>query len=729
MEHGRVTEYLDEDDEDVEDDVEDDDEDVELVTASSSDRANRAEQLPLEDDRPPVGSWWWVNSKRDNDGYKPSDYDEPGKKWLACVIEVGSNYVKVQGVRFRSRIALDNFYTRCSPENDPDAYIMGKVGFYKKCVRELMAEIQQVCHLLGIPLRQALAESKSDGQASQALAVVHGVDDVKKYGNALVKAKEKTLPELFKKVKEQHEHMATWMKADLIPAKAELSAVEDVIEVIENKIHTVELYGGLQEELVQVREGNPAAIDAKVHLMQRRHYMDEECLVRYEAGGMDFKSVGAFDKWLARPENFARILPHDRTIVAFRIRRHDKQYGSGKDTLANFIRFWEYNEANKHTFLYIRNGQQLWRMETSIEFDEQLFSSKEESDLLGNSELWIKESEHELKSNRDSFGSPLITDRKRNALIDQYKNHRRYYARALWQWHNAGKPEEHWLYTAGDNEPRYGWKAGEQHAQRGKPYRWGDERRCEADNYVRLTPDNIYFDDAMKRIQRAAFKHNRVAVIIQGLLDRSLCLHPHAPWRIWTPEGFAAGIELVYDASRAIAPGEAPSFETYREQLNKSLRVGSTTVGQRKAWSAAMEEKYGEKRHWNAAGKGPKHLDVVQKLWRDNSCDFSFSRERMRPKWVPAERPGYIKASYPEIAMTWRCPAAALMCVDAYTPGDFHLFYDDPRTRADYLKWAPYLLAAEDWHHKQKQTPKKSKKSNGSTQTERTTEEKDDDDE
>ena len=93
MEHRRVTGYLDEDVEDVkddeddeeveleDDDVENDDEDVELVPASSSDRAGRAEQLPLEDDRPAVGSWWWVNSKRDNDAYKPSDYDEPGKKW------------------------------------------------------------------------------------------------------------------------------------------------------------------------------------------------------------------------------------------------------------------------------------------------------------------------------------------------------------------------------------------------------------------------------------------------------------------------------------------------------------------------------------------------------------------------------------------------------------------------------------------------------------------------
>lgn len=58
-----------------------------------------------------------------------------------------------------------------------------------------------------------------------------------------------------------------------------------------------------------------------------------------------------------------------------------------------------------------------------------------------------------------------------------------------------------------------------------------------------------------------------------------------------------------------------------------------------------------------------------------------------------------MQATYPEIEVGWRCPGEHLTCVDAYTPGDFHMFYDDPRTRADYLRWAPVLLACEDWHH------------------------------
>jgi hypothetical protein len=43
-------------------------------------------------------------------------------------------------------------------------------------------------------------------------------------------------------------------------------------------------------------------------------------------------------------------------------------------------------------------------------------------------------------------------------------------------------------------------------------------------------------------------------------------------------------------------------------------------------------------------------------------------------------------------------PAEDLLCVEAYVPGDFRPFFADPRTRADYLQWAPLLLTAEDWH-------------------------------
>ncbi len=642
------------------------------------------ERLDAHDDRPQIGTWWWTKGK----GNKPSEYDEPGRMYLACVVELGSNYAKVQGVRFHTRIPLDEFHERCKLESNPNAYIDRKVGFHKQRVREITGEIQQLCNQLGVPMRQAIATAEP---ASQALAVAHGIADVKAYKTALVKAKKKTLPELFERVKEEHAAMAKWMAAELIPAEAELASNKEVTQVIADKIHTVELYAGLQEELVQVRKGDPASIDTKVHLMQRRHYMDEECLARYEAGGMSFKDIGAFDKWLGRDGNFTRLLPHDRCIVAFRVRRYDRH--SDENTIQSFIALWHENIQNKATFLYIRNGQQLWRMETLVDFGEELFPSREDSDLLGDDELWVKPD-----TGRDNM---VITGRTRAAWIETHKNRRQAHAAKLWQWHEAGSPKGEWKYTVLEHD-EYHSNVGQVRKQTGKPSESWSFHNRDWEAYEPLTPMHIYYDDAMKRIRRAAFEHNRTAVIVQGLLDRSTCLHPHAPWRIWTPEGFAAGIDLVYDVSCAVTPGEAPNWEEYRRQLNKSIRTGCYTIGQAKAWKSHMETRYGSK--WrdyiHYSNDGPRKIHQVAKVKRDGSCRFEWTRGRSKAKWVRhPTKPGYLQAAYPPIPTSWVCEAEPLTCVDAYTPGDFHMFFDDPRTRADYIKWAPILLACEDWHH------------------------------
>lgn len=666
---------------------------TDLVTSS----AFESEDVAQADDRPDIASWWWVTAQsKDADR---STYDRPGKQWLGCIVEVGSNYVKIEGVRGHQRIAMDDFHTLCKAEPQPRAFIDAQIHKHRDQVRQLMGKIRDLCHKLGVPMRQALAAQES---SSTALAVAHSVDDVKKYKNALVNAKDKGLPELFAKVKEQHAQMAIWMKAELIPAQAELGAAEEITKVIEGKIHTVELYAGLQEELVQVREGPPADLSTKVHLMQRMHFMDEECLARYEAGGMDFKDVETFDKWLARDGNFGRILPHDRCVVAFRIRRNNKDYGD----LGSFISF-QFNQNNKATFLYIRNGRQLWRMHTSIEFSEGLFPRREDEDLLGDQELWIKSDGYDLQRS-----SGIITRQQRDARIDHYKAKRAHMAQKLWQWHRAGKPDENWLCTAVSDDFDGYHKLGEQYAAYGEPHRSYLDTRCEAYEYARLTPENIYYDDAMQRVRETTLEHNRIAVIVQGLLDRSTCLHPHPPWRIWTPAGFAAGIELVYDISRALTPGEAPDFETYRKQLNKGLKPGCHTIGQEDVWGAHMERLYGNKawRHEGRHGRGPSTIHRVHRRMRNGSCEFRWTRHRAKAKWVDhPTKSGYLQATYPDIGVKWLCPAEHLTCVDAYTPGDFHLFYDDPRVRADYLQWAPILLACEDWHHAQREKPEAAK--------------------
>jgi hypothetical protein len=689
-----------------------------------------AHKVEPVDDLPAIGSWWWVTAKADENEdaeiaeYENKKYDEPGRKWLACVIDIGSNHVKLEGVRLHTRLSIDDFHKHCEAELDPDAYIAKRVGLYQNNVRELMGEVQRVCALLGVVPKQAL--NSAPDEANNALAVAHGTEDIKSHKNALVKAKEKTLPDLFKAIEAEHEKMAIWMRAQLVPAKASLSTMKESIGVIDKRIHTVELYAGLTESMEQVRDGEPAPEDTKVRLMQNRLYMDEECLVKYEAGGMNFENIEDFDTWIARADNFKRILPFDRTIVAFRIRRYTKEYKV--NSIADFISMMHAVAADKSTFLYIRNGEQLWRMETSIDFGRELFPSKEDEALLSdNDELWISESESrgEMLRTKQQVDSMRIRYQELRRQHDEeskkYKADLKAYKKAKPEWEREHKRLEA-IYEAADENTeacQLAGKAVDEHERLrplspSQPWFHGSESWK---HYKKLTPDHLYYDDAMKQISDAAYKHNRIAVIVQGLLDRSPCLQPHPPWRIWTPEGFALGIELIFDYANTLTPGDPPSFEVYQAQLALSIKEGSITYGQERLWMRDMAEienerqskrydRYRDDREYFKpyGNPGPGKIARVVKV-RGGKAYFEWTRKASRAtskKWIESARKGWghYEKIYGTITETWSCKVTDLFNISAYTPGDFHMFYDDPRTRAGYLKWAPQLLTAEDFHGK-----------------------------
>lgn len=189
--------------------------------------------------------------------------------------------------------------------------------------------------------------------------------------------------------------------------------------------------------------------------------------------------------------------------------------------------------------------------------------------------------------------------------------------------------------------------------------------------------------------------------------------HPHPPWRIWEPAGFAAALKLIYDNGRAITPGDAPDFEAYRARLNASIKVGTMTVGQEEAWERIEAEKENAKdkqgrsvpryRYRPHHDPGPGTIaKVVEIKKRTKACVYRWTRKKNngRKVWIPnPNRPGWghNEKVYDDIQVKVTVPINLLLNVDAYTPGDFHQFFDDPRTRADYIRWAPLLLVAEDW--------------------------------
>lgn len=626
----------------------------------------RAEELPRNG--PEVGQWYWLDEKNDEEDTR-----------FTCVVHLGSNYVKLETPEGdRERVHTDEFETRCRLEPNPDAHINRQIGHYQRKVRTLMGRVREVTARLGVTHR---GELPSGGETA-ALVKVSGNESFATYSSDLVKAKDETLPGLFERIEEANRQLATWMNAKVVPLKAQARGLKSVIGAIEDRIFSVELYAGLVEEIELIADGEPAELGTKVHLLQRRCYMDEECLAQYEVGGMDYRNIRSFDKWLTRSDNLERLLPFERCVVSFQVRRNRKDREAVK--LSDFLRIMDEEKCDKWTFLYLRNGEKVYRMHTEIEFGPRLFPDIDKSQFDGRA----------LRASNIWGEWCIITE-------DEYEERCRTFNKKKAKWKKQLD-----AYQAATKTPEAKAKAKElgleEPDRRCVDVPWvsdwfsGDDPHGEWEPF---SPDSVYYDDIKDQVERDIKAHNRIVLILQGLLDRSPVFHPHPPWQLWTEAGFRSALELVCDESRALTPGEQPDFDAYRKKCNASIQVGSITIGQERAWLHYEAQKENEKRgrygddpSWVArpfGNPGPGKLARIAKLSRKKST-ATFSWHRQRQDWR-SDKEGPIRT-------TFSCLVSDLFNVDAYKPGDFRMFFADPRTRQNYLKWAPTLLEAEEYH-------------------------------
>src|SRR5690606_29928828 len=138
---------------------------------------------------------------------------------------------------------------------------------------------------------------------------------------------------------------------------ARVEGLSAMLRAAEEAIWTINLYLGKDERIVRLREGKPAAPETKIAIRQLVLYMDEECAIAAEHGGIDVRSIEAFDEWVAEPEHLRQVLPETRGVVALKVRRNARDYGDP----------WmssEMNRANQHTYFLMRNGENLYRIDT-----------------------------------------------------------------------------------------------------------------------------------------------------------------------------------------------------------------------------------------------------------------------------------------------------------------------------------------------------------------------------
>ncbi len=627
---------------------------AEVVHVGAPAPGPRTEELRTEQpDTPKVGRWYYVRDRDRETG------ELTAERWLGCVTRLGSNYVRITAVEGEAteRVHNDEFWDRCEFVEDPETLLRGNA---ERCRRELdglMEEVKQLTSSLGVAPSQALGA----GEAQEMALTLATSAPAAEYKTALVKAKEETLPALFKQIQEKNKEFAQWMGATVIPMKAEAEGLKPAIERVEDRIFSVELYAGLCEEVELVKDGEPAALTEPVHLFQRRLYMDEECLANYSTGGMEFKNLHAFDRWLCRKDNLARVLPFPRTIVSFQVRHRDKEREVA--SLADFVRVMDEKKLDKLTFLYIRNGARVYRLNTEIDFGEKLFPDVDHPVL----------SAGEGKVYADLFHKKLIGEAEYLAMVAAEKAAWEEYERRVKEEKKKPKKDREWISS---------------------PSSFRD-----SSTFQPFTKDNVNYDDIARYIRKEMEQHNRVVLVLQGLLDRSPALHPHPQWRIFEPGGFSQALMLHRDSDRVLVAGDKPDFEAFRARLNASIGVGTVTIGQEEAWLRYEARKesarrdsdyrwarvdYRPSRFRPEGDQGPGRFARVARVDRQGYVHY---------RWTKKRRSG----DGPPVGRKYGCKVGRVLNVDAYQPGDYKQFFNDPRTREDYLEWAPFLLAAEEY--------------------------------
>jgi len=349
---------------------------------------SRASRINQPDNTPKIGDWYWVRVGEDeedevdaDDGpFEDQDLTEAGKRvkktkeFLFCVRHLASNHVQFArctpsgseswtSVRYRDLLRL----TRIEPnwKQIKDTEIEGK-----------KLELQDAIKALADSVHNAgLISQQQEGGASMLPARIRvSPEDSKK---ALLKLKEKTIPEHHKNVERITQEIAALHRDMVLPMKIQSARLEKTVEHVDERLFALELYAGLWQQCHVVAKGDPAPADTKIAIRQMLRYMDEECLIDYDGGGMDYSKLEDFDKWIAKPENYTRLAPEPRCIVALQVRRYQKDYGCPV-SLFDALGQAREHEANRKTYLLMRNGENLYRLWTEIDFRPQLLPDSNE---------------------------------------------------------------------------------------------------------------------------------------------------------------------------------------------------------------------------------------------------------------------------------------------------------------------------------------------------------------
>lgn len=168
-----------------------------------------------------------------------------------------------------------------------------------------------------------------------------------------------------------------------------IRTMEKQISRLDYVIQTIETYAGIKENIITLQRGIPADETCPVVIRQAVIYMDEEmALIDPD---FDWQKIESFDRWLLENDRYKTLLPDIKSIVAIKPRRRDKVYSYGTSREDAFHN-WVMNQNNHITLFLIRNGENLYRLDSEhISLEDRLFPNADEYvSILDKEQEWAE---------------------------------------------------------------------------------------------------------------------------------------------------------------------------------------------------------------------------------------------------------------------------------------------------------------------------------------------------
>lgn len=305
---------------------------------------------------PVLGGWYWVPTAKDGWDEKNGTMER-----LLCCVHIGSNHADFNchcGDWYSSFTIHDSRYIELRKET-------GWLAIMESRIAEAQDELRREI----IALQDKVQRMSLHGQEGTSMALAVCNDPIAEK-LALIEFRETGMPAVKKRIDAITTRIVGLQKNLYYRESLAAQSMLGSVEAVNQRIFALELYAGIDEGLHLIRDGSAPEAETPITIFQGMRYMDEETLIDAVDGGMDFKSMDKFDMWAA--DNIETITAgHERAVIAWKVRRHGKDYGT-VGSLSDAFRQCEWHERNKFTYLLIRNGQRVYRYWSAIEFHPRL---------------------------------------------------------------------------------------------------------------------------------------------------------------------------------------------------------------------------------------------------------------------------------------------------------------------------------------------------------------------